>query len=247
MATNRRNKNSDTPPDWEAEALVPHRALWEVAAMAGNVEPNLSTVRARKASDPNWATGYNKIVRLMTNALSSSRSPAADHIYYEPHRSSNAALIQNLAKAKQVRIEVASAIEFLWHMYGDVVPPKGFQLMHKRLRGQRIEAPAPMTIEERPGSHAPESQPPAMKSSAYRDQKMANATKEIKRLGALVHILASALFSFSRDSEVPPVSLLEDVAAAIKSAGLQGREGFGPDGIQRLLEQSLKHYFELKR
>lgn len=251
MATSTRSTHRNSPivispPDWKAEALVTHRAVWEIAAMAGNVAPQLAAVKAKKDSDLAWGKGYERIVRLMTNALSSTRGSVADHVYYEQHRSGNAALTRNLSKLRQVRVEVVSAIEFLWSLYGESSSPEGLRVIHQRLRSRdapvskqaATEAPA-VPIDSVKQRYSPT-------STAHRDQRMANATKEINRLRVLVYSLARELYGAQPDGISLSQTLRADVLGALKSAGFQDREGFKPEGLQSLLDKCLEYAVQAK-
>ena len=246
--TNRRENRPISPPDWSAEALVAHRALWEVAAMAGNVTPHAGAVKAKKSVDPEWKKGYEKIVRLMTNALSPAGGKNSAYIHFDPQQSGNAARAQDVSKLRQVRVDVTSAIEFIWRRYGDSAPPEGLRFIHQHLRLQvDADASKQVEIEATKDSTSSVAQPPASRNTAHRDQRLANATKEIKRLGALVYILSRELYGVPLDTKTPPPTLKDDVLAAIKSAGLERQEGFGPNGIQTLLQQSFHHFFQSKQ
>ena len=87
----------------------------------------------------------------------------------------------------------------------------------------------------------------AIKGPSHRNQKLANATKELKRLQALTYVFSRELFSCKQDSELPPATLIDDWLASIDEAELKGREGFGRTGVQSLIEKCFKSYSELKR
>lgn len=274
--TNLLATHSGSQPDWAIEAFEPHRALWEVAAMAGNVAPRAAAVREKKAGDLEWKVGYEKLIRVMTNALSPRRGTVADHIFYEEQRSANAIRTQDTALLRQVRVDVASAIEFLWSYYGDDVTPEGFHVIHSSLRkGQtsdavhdeelseaetaashlealgvlqvtdtaaREEARAIEDVELASASLVQEGLKPS--TSAHRDQRLANATKEKQRLGALVYILMYERYAYQGD--VLPSDILEDVLDSVHTTGFGSVEGFGDAAIEKLLKNCFKYYTDLK-
>lgn len=242
--TNRRENRPTSPPDWSAEALVAHRPVWEIAAMAGNVAPKLTLVKAKKDADPEWREGYEQIVRLMTNALSSNREKLPNHVYYELHRSGNGALIRNLSNLRKVRVEVASAIEFLWNVYGVGATPDGFKVVHQHLRSQDSGFIKEATAVVQKQSSVDSEQSAAAKKASYRDQRLANATKEVNRLRTLVYALARDMCGVSPDSKYPPPTLIKDVLAALKTSGFEGCEGLGIGGVQSLLDQCFNHVFK---
>ena len=212
--------------------------------MAGNVEPKLSQVKAKKDADPEWRAGYEHIVRLMTNALSPTRETVPNHVYYEPYRSGNAALIRNLSNLRKVRVDVASAIEFLWHVYGVGAPPDGFKVIHEHLRSQDSGFIKEATADVQKQSSVDSEQSAAAKKASYRDQRLANATKEVNKLRTLVYALARDMCGVPPDSKSPPPTLIKDVLAAIKTSGFEGREGLGIGGVQSLLDQCFNHVFK---
>ncbi len=236
-----------SPPDWGSEALVAHRALWEIAAMAGDVEPKLAAVKAKKDSDLEWKEEYDRRVRVMANAISESRGPLPDHIYYDRHRAGNAARAQEPSKLRQIRVDVASAIEFLWSTFGKGSFPAGLLEIHQKLSKQDANASEYGVAERLKEPIASTEQPRAAKGPSHRDQKLANATKEINRLQTLVYILSRELYGVPTDSETPPPTLQDDVLDSVEKAGLKGREGLGADGVQTLLEKSFKYFWQLKR
>lgn len=283
MATLRAARNNlpethaGSQPDWGVEAFEPHRALWEVAAMAGNVAPRVAAVREKKAADPEWKKGYEKLIRVMTNALSLRRSAVADHIFYEEQRSANAIRTQEVASLRQVRVDVVSAIEFLWNYYGDVAPPEGFRVIHRSLRNEKTSDAAVHVAEasttETTASNSKvlgvdmtarkdvEGQAKVMNgaelasanmveravelpNSAHRDQRLANATKEKQRLGALVYILMYERYAYQ--GEVQPSEMLDDVLESVHTTGFDSVEGFGDAAIEKLLKNCFKYYVELK-
>ena len=183
----------------------------------------------------------------MKTALLPTRSQLPDHVYYEPQLGGNATLIDDPKKFRQVRVDVVSAIEFLWHRFGKNVFPEGLNLIHQQLstltagtvnQSSQDLISDPIASAENSG---------AIKGPSHRNQKLANATKELKRLQALTYVFSRELFSCKQDSELPPATLIDDWLASIDEAGLKGREGFGPTGVQSLIEKCFKSYSELKR
>ena len=98
ISTKAEKDNLISSPDWGSEARVPNRALWEIAAIAGDVEPKLEKVNERKEADSEWKVEYEKRVRAMKTALLPTRSQLPDHVYYEPQLGGNATLIDNPKK-----------------------------------------------------------------------------------------------------------------------------------------------------
>ena len=247
ISTQAEKDNLISSPDWGSEARVPNRALWEIAAIAGDVEPKLEKVNERKEADSEWKVEYEKRVRAMKTALLPTRSQLPDHVYYEPQLGGNATLIDDPKKFRQVRVDVVSAIEFLWHRFGKNVFPEGLNLIHQQLstltagtvnQSSQDLISDPIASAENSG---------AIKGPSHRDQKLANATKELKRLQALTYVFSRELFSCKQDSELPPATLIDDWLASIDEAELKGREGFGRTGVQSHIEKCFKSYSELKR
>lgn len=238
---NKFSRNIKTP-NWAEEAIFTDRPLWEVAAMAGNVEPKLLAVKNKKSADPEWKEEYEKRVRVMKLALISKPSNSANHIYYNPDLAGNSTLILNPLNFRKVRVEVKSAIEFLWNKFGKDFFPEGLQEIHQKLSQQGVTAANQASAESEREYTAP-----VDKGTAHRDQKLANATKELKRLQVLAYVFSRELYSGKQDSDFPAASLKEDWLAAIEEAGLKGRPGFGPDGVETLIEKCFKSYSELKK
>lgn len=228
-------------PNWSKEALCTDRPLWEVAAMAGNIEPKLLAVKHKKSIDPEWKDEYEKRVRAMKLALIGKPIKSANYIYYNPDLAGNSTLIRNPLDFRKVRVDVQSAIEFLWHKFGKDAVPEEFQEVHQRL-SQQGAAAANQNGTEAIREHISS----VDKGAAHRDQKLANATKELKRLQVLTYVFSRELFCAKQDSEFPAASLKEDWLALIEEAGLRGRPGFGPDGVEALIEKCFKSYWELK-
>ncbi len=231
-------------PVWSEEAKIRHRAVWEIAAMAGDVMPKVGAIRAKKNADPTWQERHEKLVRAMTNALLPKRDPLPDHVYYDPNRAGNAARILETSKVRQVRVEVASAIEFLWHQFGADTFPEELRTIHQSLRAKDVVHSEHVATEATKEPVAATENP---KGPAHRDQQSANATKETNRLKILVYILSRELYGVPPDSEFPPPTLRGDVLDSVEKAGLKGREGLGADGVQTLLEKSFKQFWQLKR
>ena len=231
-------------PDWGEEANTHCRAVWEIAAMAGNVMPKVAAINAKKSADPAWRERHAKLVRAMTNALLPTRRPFPDHVYYDPNQAGNAGRILETTKIRQVRVEVVSAIEFLWHHFGPDTLPEGLRIIHQSLRAKDVVHSEHAATEATKEPVAATEQP---KGPSHRDQRLANATKELNRLQTLIYILLKDLYGVPQDSETPPPTLKNDVLDALRAAGFQGREGLGPDGVQALLDKCFKYFWQLKR
>lgn len=231
-------------PDWGEEAKTHCRAVWEIAAMAGNVMPKVAAINAKKSADPVWRERNAKLVRAMTNALLPTRRPFPDHVYYDPNQAGNAGRILETTKIRQVRVEVVSAIEFLWHHFGPDTLPEELRTIHQSLRAKDVVHSEHVATEATKEPVAATENP---KGPAHRDQQSANATKETNRLKILVYILSRELYGVPPDSEFPPPTLRGDVLDSVEKAGLKRREGLGADGVQTLLEKSFKQFWQLKR
>lgn len=242
-----KNKYHISPLDWSKEARVPNRALWEIAAIAGDVEPTVEKVKEKKEADSEWEVQYEKRVRAMKTAMLPRRGHSADHVYYDPQLGGNAALILNPRKFRHVRVEVASAIEFLWKRFGKDVFPEGLQVVHQQLSRQGAGTTSQVSQELPRSPIASTEKAGAEKGPSHRDQKQANATKELKRLQVLLYIFSRELYGFSKDSEHSAETVISDWLDSIEKAGLKGREGFGRDGLQTLIDKCFKSYSELKR
>lgn len=236
-----------SPPDWDAEVINTNRAVWQIAAMAGDVSPTSEAVKAKKEADPEWGEEYEKRLKIMKDAISESRGPYPDHIYYDRNRAANSRRLEDVSVLGRVRVDVVSAIEFLWSTFGENAFPEGMRTLHQKLINKGAVKLMQSAKAQQRERFASTEQPVAVKGPSHRDQRLANATKEINRLQTLVYILSSELYGVPPDCEFPPPTLKDDVLDSVKKAGLQGREGLGADGVQTLLEKSFKHFWQLKR
>lgn len=174
-------------PVWENEKRIPIRAIWEIAALAGNVHPSRENVKRKKDEDLIWRAGYSQILRRMIDVLKPTTARSVDHINYDPALPFNASVQAERPKHRQIRVDVLSACNFLAGRYGVDKLPEGMRSMFQNLESNAVRNSAQVdstiarieTIE---------------KSTGGKDQTKANETKKSLLLSTVLVAIASDLW-----------------------------------------------------
>lgn len=234
-------KSDWSEPDWQLEVVRDTRALWQIVVMAGNLAPFKATRDRRMRADGDWRRGYLKLLNVMKDALTSNPAET-DRIYFNPDHAGNAERAKNPNRLSEVRVDTVSALKFIARCYGTEKMPAG---MSELLRFKQSLQPqsSGLTPEKAPPDHNR-----AALASSRRDQKLANATKTIKRLRAL--LFASQLWAIQKDAtscREPGVEA--EALAELKTRTLEYKlyrvEGFGTEGLKTLTEGWLEAFDQM--
>ncbi|WP_370681966.1 hypothetical protein [Comamonas sp. GB3 AK4-5] len=242
------NNKSIPPPDWAMECIVSIRSLWEISAMAGDVAPILPVVKEKKSIDKKWRSDYFERTREMSKVLQSDRNQLGDFVYYDPHLGVNSIKTGKKEKTKidlrNTQVDVISAIEFLWNRYGKSSFPEGLELIHKKQKERRLYL-ASKADKEKKNYYFSSGENEAKESAANRQDK-ANATKEIKRLQAMLYIISCANHGIDWKIKSLDMDLIFNWLDDIEEVGFEKVHGFGQHAIENLVEKCFKAYWELK-
>ena len=194
-------------PVWEKEKLIPVRAIWEIAALAGDVHPSIQYVNRKKEEAPDWKAAYTDKMRRMVDALSPKDELKVGCINYDPSLPYNASILSDRKLHRQMRVDVASACEFLKNRYGIDSLPAGLTELLVHLRGNNTSIDAqssPLVVLTTVPS----------KSPASRDQTKAIETKKSNLLSIVIAAMAAELWGYAVDNE-DPQSLPDDVQSLL--------------------------------
>lgn len=245
-----KENNRDIPaPNWDYEYTVSNRSLWEVSAMAGDVAPIFSVVKQKKSIDQEWSRNYNIRISAMRKALQSDFKKFGDFVYFDPHLEFNSMIVKNENRTKidlkKVQVDVISAIEFLWSRYGKDNLSKGLEIIHIKQK-ERRDYLASKSSKKKKNNYSSNFFEDDFKGSAENRQDKANATKELKRLQAMLYITLCSKIGISPDDECLYLELKSNLLDDIEDFGFKNVHGFGEDAIKSLVEKCFKAYWELR-
>lgn len=216
-------------PVWDIEKLIPVRALWEIAAMAGNVGPNIQNVNQQKTAVPAWKMGYNEILRRMVDALSPKDERNAERIYYDHSLPFNASIAGNRKLHRQMRVNVASACKFLEKRYDVSVLPAG-------LNGLRIHLSSHVALSNPLPIPQPVSIAVQSNLSSPKDNTKAIETKRSDLLSIVLAAMVDEAWRYSVDSDESTI-LLKDIQDLLASRKLLHFFGMRADVVVNAIEK----------
>lgn len=151
LSDQKENNEDISPPNWKVECNVSIRSLWEISAMAGNVAPKFALVK-KKSKDLEWRREYFMRINAMRDALQSDSKKFGDYLYFDPQLEVNSMILKDkeITKTdlKKLRVDVISAIEFLWNRDVEEIFPEGLKIVHQELK-KRINNLASKASEEK--------------------------------------------------------------------------------------------------
>ncbi|MNX87167.1 hypothetical protein D3C86_1190810 [compost metagenome] len=231
MAMRRRTSNQAptiaadlTPPEpnWEIEMRRTERPVWQVAAMAGNVQPKPKILTAARASKA-WRTGYNAMIEDLCNALSPVRSPS--RIFYDKDIPANISRINEKEELRNVRVDVGSAARYLVAKIGVESLPDGFQRLHAHF--QASSAGADTVVAGEKGIQSASRKP--------KSQELAAATKKVKALSTLLYAIVEQEFGWTSIDGGSRVGTLRRIEASLDVLDLKSRYALSRDAIEDTL------------
>jgi hypothetical protein len=219
------------PPNWEHEKKIPVRALWEIAAMAGEVDPRLENVKQKKKEAPEWRAAYNQMLRRMVDALRPTSARDNYRINFDPTMPFNVSIQSDRKLHRQMRVDVVSACKFLETTYGVDVLPEGLRELHKVLLHSDVLSGVP--ADAQPGQVLKLS-----KSAASRDQNLANEKKTNNLLSIALAAMAIDLWGHAAGND-EPISP-DDIQSLLVSHKLTRIHGLRSDVVAKAIENGKK-------
>jgi hypothetical protein len=165
-----------TKPDWDRQKDIAERPLWEIAALALDIDPVPMGVSARRKLDPVWKGTYLKLVTAMCDAL----SPHSDKgIFFDASKPANMSRIGNKRDLKFVRVDAASAATFVVKQCKQLSLPQEFAEL-QTLLAQSVS---------KTDAVPPKTEMTVPVSLPKKSQEQANETKASKILTALLYVV----------------------------------------------------------
>lgn len=215
-------------PNWEIEQERRERPLWQIAALAGNVNPVQSVVKARMAADAAWSKGYVRMIGILTNAL--DPRPSDKKIFYDKEIPRNITRTREKRDLRNVLVNAASATKFLVDTYGEACIPRGFVRMHDSLNRAASETSS-------------QSSPKDKELSSKKSQDLAVATKRVKVLTKLLIAVVECECGWSATDGGSKVGTLKKILAALDRHELgPSRFALGTDNIEAILDAASAAY-----
>lgn len=208
-------------PDWDVERSVGERALWQVVALALNINPLPDCVAERKKLDSIWKIEYNKTVTAMCELLLPVRK--VGNIYYDQIKPTNSSRAGDRAKLKFIRVDVSTATACLIEHIGLTKLPPGFQEMHEYLasfsKPQSIPGDLTTEIDDRP-QRKPKS------------QEKANETKASNALKILLYAVIESQYGWAEMNDVDKNTILVRIEKSLGAHDFKSRRSLSRDSIE---------------
>lgn len=231
MAT-RKVITSDTTvkePIWDNEKLNSVRALWEIAAIAGNVDPRLQNVKRQKEIAPDWKSGYEEILRRMVDALSPKDERTTGRINYDSSLPFNESIRGDRSQLRATRVDVVSAFKFLETRYGIDSLPEELTALYAHLR--QVNASSVTVSNSKPVLVTEISMSPAS-----RDQTKAIETKNTTLLSIVLAAMADELWGNKVDENITD-ALAYDIQDLLNKHKLKKVYGLSADMVLKAIKR----------
>lgn len=211
-------------PDWSKQKFIEQRPLWEVAALACDAEPNAKVTSARKKFDEQWAETYARRLSAMCDALSSSAG--LYDISYDKSRPANQSRIHVSTKLKFVRVNAASAINFvIWKFGLESLPPE-FRELHKQLMQTSVQKESKSDVL---------TEQPSTDRTTKKSQEKANETKASNVLRALLYLVVEHEMGWTDADGAQRNVVLEKFKKYMESHTLKSAYGTSKNAIEDAL------------
>lgn len=231
MATRKLGTRNTTVrgPIWDSEKSTSVRALWEIAAMAGNVDPRLQNVNCQKEIAPDWKSGYDEILRRMIDALSPKHERTSGRINYDATLPFNESIRGDRAQLRATRVNVVSACKFLETRYGIASLPEGLKALYEHLR--EVDEPSVAVSNSKPVLVTEISTSPAS-----RDQTKAIETKNSTLLSIVLAAMADELWGNRVDQDITD-ALTGDIQDLLNKHKLKKVYGLSTDMVLKAIKR----------
>ena len=213
-------------PDWDVERNVAERALWQVVALALNINPLPDCVAERKKLDSVWKIEYNKTVTAMCELLLPIRQ--VGKIYYNHIKPTNSSRAGDRAKLKFIRVDVATATACLIKHIGMTKLPPGFQEMHEHL----------VNIAKPPSIHkelTPENDDRPQR--APKSQEKANETKASNALKILLYAVIESQYGWAEMNDIDKNTIVVRIEKSLGLHDFKSRRSLSRDSIEDAIVQ----------
>lgn len=214
-------------PNWTGQDKIETRPLWEVAALAMNIDPISKGITSRRKADPQWQENYRRLVTAMCDALSPKRG---NGIYYESDKPANITRIRLKRDLRFVRVDATSAVRFVVSTRENEQLPPQFLKLYEVL-SQR-EGTSMNADSERSTPLAP---PPPKKS-----QEKANETKESNLLATLLYVVVEREMGGWVDAnDFQKEQIVQKISKYLDQHNIRSTRGLRPDGIEAAIVKGM--------
>ncbi len=208
-------------PNWDVERNVAERALWQVVALALNINPLPDCVAERKKLDSVWKIEYNKTVTAMCELLLPVRQ--VGKIYYDQIKPTNSSRAGDRAKLKFIRVDVATATACLIKHIGQTKLPPGFQEMHEHLASLSKSSNTPNDLAAEVVSES---------KRAPKSQAGANETKASNALKILLYAVVQSQYGWDELDEIDKNTTLVKIERTLDLHQLTSRRSLSQGWIE---------------
>ncbi|QFZ83546.1 hypothetical protein GFK26_12650 [Variovorax paradoxus] len=225
------------PPIWEAEMRETERPIWHIAAMAGDLQPTLEIVNARRKIDPAWSTAYFSVLSKLKDALRDERGAG---IFFDKGKPANAIRLNDRKKLRFVHADVGDATAFIARTFGFQGMPEGFRRLHDHFQSARNSHQSPHfpvtdqattakpIVEQEKRIKELEKELTALKSSSNR---------QINKLSLMLYAVVKGNWSYDPEQTVGAAGIIKEIEGYFEALNIADRDGISA----ATLKAALKH------
>lgn len=214
-------------PDWDGQKDISERPLWEIAALASDIDPVPKGITARRKLDSPWEATYLKLVTAMCDAL----SPHPDKgIFFDASKPANMSRIGNKRDLKFVRVDAASAATFVLTLCKQSSLPQEFAEL------QTLLAQTASNTDVVP----PQTEMTTPVSTPKKSQEKANETKAIKILTALLYVVVEQeMGGWDAANAVQRESIIKKILKHLDLHDIRSTRGMSDVAIEDILDTGM--------
>lgn len=213
-------------PEWDKQKDIAERPLWEIAALAMNVDPVTKGITARRKLDPTWSAAYFSLVTAMCDALSPNPGKG---IYYDAIKPANISRIGNKKDLKFVRVDAASAAIYVVKQRKHTPLPPEFAQLQTLLA--HAATPADTSI--------PKFEANEPSTFPKKSQEQANETKASKILTTLLYIVVEQEMGWASANTMQRRAVVSKLLKHLDCHDIRSTRGMGATAIEDILDEGM--------
>ena len=226
-------------PDWDQAKKFVERPIWEIAALACDIEPLLGIVKTRKTTDPEWASTYREMLVCLKDALSPDRGVG---VYYDERKPANKIRLAQRETLRFVHGDVVDAIDRLELSFGGECLPKELISLKIHLRpdaannlGRSSDGILNSAVLATDQGNSTEL---AALKSQLRAAKSASS-RQITSLSLMLYAVMKGAFNYDPDDSVGVNDLMKEVENHFKNIGIENRDGISVTRFKDALHRGI--------
>ena len=214
-------------PNWERQRDIAERPLWEIAALALDIDPESKGITARRKLDTPWEVAYLKLVTAMCDALSPQPTKG---IFFDASKPANMSRIGNKRDLKFVRVDAASAATFVLSLCKQSSLPQEFVELQKLL----AQAASKTDVVPR------QTEMTTPVSTPKKSQDEANDTKATNILIALFYVVVEQeMGGWAAANAVQREGIISKILKHLDRHNVPSTRGMSADAIEGFLDKGM--------